>query len=98
MQILIELSEYKENKMKFLLKQIMIVSLVCIFFAALSNLSELGTTGWILTSTSAYSLYRIYRGMHENFNKKNKRSTSGLSDRLESFMFSDVTDANNNPL
>jgi len=77
--------------MRFLFTQIVIVILVCIFFAALSNLTELGLTGWIMAGASGYSLYKIYIGIHNGFKPGGRKAASGLSAVLESFMFDDVT-------
>jgi len=68
-----------------------IVILVSVFFTTLSNLNELGTAGWLLTGASGYALYRIYRGIHENFRLTKRRNVSKLSGTLESFMFYDAT-------
>ena len=84
----------REEKMRFLFTQILIVILVCIFFTALSDLSELGITGWLITGASGYVLYRIYKQINYNFKSYKRRNASGLSSTLESYMFADVTGVN----
>ena len=85
--------------MKFLAIQIIIVVLICIFFAALSNLAELGFLGWILAASTGHGLYRIYKHLHRSMkasNTKNKcvscnTETNDLSYQIQSFMFDDAT-------
>ena len=91
--------------MRFLFIQVIIVILVCIFIAALSNLTEMGIIGWIIAGSTGHALYRIYKHMHYSYktsgtgsgsdtNKKcptcNSR-ISGFSEQIQSFMFDDAT-------
>ena len=90
--------------MKFLIIQMIIVILVCIFIAALSNLTELGIVGWIIAGSTGHALYRVYKHMHYNMKldeRKRKYSTSNytafdddadFSARLQSIMFDDATE------
>jgi len=88
--------------MKFLMIQIIIVVLVCIFFAALSNLSELGVAGWIIAASTGHALYRVYRHMHYNMKLSERKrqytsndfTTSDFSEQIQSFMFDDATGIN----
>ena len=85
--------------MKFLITQIIIITLVCIFIAALSNLTELGIIGWIIAGSTGHALYKVFKHMHYSMKfdeRKRKYSlnnyeASDFSNRLESFMFDDVT-------
>ena len=85
--------------MKFLLTQVVIVALICIFFAALSNLTEMGIVGWIIAGSTGHSLYRIYRHLNKNICSKDTRGKCSscnsdepdFSERLKSFMFDDAT-------
>ena len=87
--------------MRFLLSQIIIVILVCIFIAALSNLSELGAAGWIIAGVTGHGLYRIYRHMHYSFKSSDSRTqwakfnseASDFSRQLREFMLDDATEA-----
>ena len=86
--------------MKFLLIQVTIVTLVCIFVAAMSSLSELGLSGWIITASTGYCLYKIYKQIqyHMKFlerKEKNKYSSfedTDLSAQIQYFMFDDATE------
>ena len=85
--------------MRFLLTQIIIIILIFVFFAALSNLTELGVVGWIVAGSTGHALFRIYRLLHNSFRTTNVKrhhmtsdhSTSDYSEQLYSFMFDDVT-------
>jgi len=85
--------------MKFLAIQVIIVILVCIFFSALSNLTELGAIGWVIAGSTGHGLYKVYKHMHYSYRKtesKEKcascnRSLSGLSEQIQSFMFDDAS-------
>jgi len=85
--------------MKFLISQIIIVILICLFIAALSNLTELGAVGWIIAASTGHALYRIYRSIHRSMKSLNSRSrcptcdqgTVNLSEQMQSFMFDDAT-------
>jgi len=84
--------------MKFLVIQIVIVVLVCIFVASLSNLTELGVVGWIIAGSTGHALYKIYKHMHYSYKTSTKRKCSycnsdmpDFSDQLQSFMFDDAT-------
>ena len=85
--------------MRFLCIQITIVILVCIFIAALSNLTELGAVGWIVAGSAGYTLHKIYRHMHKSLKTKVSKERclfcdpdeSELSGQLHSFMFDDAT-------
>jgi len=87
--------------MKFLFLQMTIVSLVCIFIAALSNLTELGIAGWIAAGITAYGLYKIYRHLHlsiKSLGKKDNQTTPSqespnFSRQIQEFMFGDATGA-----
>ena len=78
--------------MRFLFTQIVIVILVCVFFSALSNLTELGIVGWLAVISSGYALYRIYRNIQNSFKSERRRRDPGLSGTLEAFMFDDATE------
>ena len=85
--------------MKFLITQMIIVILVCIFFAALSNLTELGIIGWIIAGSTGHALYRVYKHMHYSmkFDERKRKytsskETSNLSSQLQYFMFDDATE------
>jgi len=85
--------------MRFLIIQIIIVSLVCIFIAALSNLTELGVVGWVIAGSTGHCLYRIYKHMHYNLKTEDAKrkcaacsaKTPDFSGQIQSFMFDDVT-------
>jgi len=84
--------------MKFLAIQIIIVVLICIFFATLANLTELGILGWILAASTGHGLYRIYKHLHYSIKSSNTKrqciscnSGSDLSDQIQSFLFDDAT-------
>ena len=85
--------------MRFLFIQIIIVTLICIFLAALSNLTELGVVGWIIAASSGHGLYRIYRhlhyGMKTNDSKRKCKMCSSresnFSHHLQTIMFDDAT-------
>ena len=86
--------------MKFLITQIIIVILVCIFFAALSSLTELGVVGWIIAGSTGHALYKIYKHIQYNIKfdeRKRKYSndnfdSSNFSSQLQYFMFDDATE------
>ena len=59
--------------MKFLITQIIIVILVCYFFAAVSNLAELGLSGWIVMGISGYALLRVFRQIHYDIKSADRR-------------------------
>jgi len=85
--------------MKFLVVQVTIVTLVCIFVAALSNLTELGLSGWIITASTAYCIYKIYRQIQYNLKlieRKEKSKYTNLeesdySSKVQYFLFDDAT-------
>ena len=85
--------------MKFLFIQMIIVILVCIFIAALSNLVELGVIGWIVAASTGHALYKIYKHMHYSIKPtkaKEKCSscsseTSDFTRQIQSFLFDDAT-------
>ena len=85
--------------MKFLVIQVTIVTLVCIFVAALSNLTELGLSGWIITASTAYCIYKIYKQIQYNLKlmerkAKNKYSyleESDISSKIQYLIFEDAT-------
>jgi len=86
--------------MKFLVIQMIIVILVCIFIAALSNLTELGIVGWIIAGSTGHALYRVYKHMHYSMKldeRKRKHisnnfASSDLSSQIQYFMFDDATE------
>ena len=88
--------------MKFLITQIIIVILVCIFIAALSDLSELGAVGWIIAGSTGHALYKIYKNMHQTAKPSDSKTrcptcntkVTNLSDQMQSFMFDDATGLN----
>jgi len=85
--------------MKFLIAQITIITLVCTFVAALSNLTELGISGWIITASTGYCLFKIYKQIEYNMkhlkrkeqNKHNTEEETNLSTQIQYFMFDDAT-------
>ena len=85
--------------MKFLIAQVTIITLVCIFVAALSNLTELGISGWIITASTGYCLYKIYKQIEYNMklierkerSKYNNLEEKDLSTQIQYFMFDDAT-------
>ena len=85
--------------MKFLAIQVTIITLVCIFVAALSNLTELGLSGWIITASTGYCIYKIYKQIQYNLKllerKEKTRYTylddSDFSSTLSYFMYDDAT-------
>ena len=85
--------------MRFLFTQMIIIILVCIFIAALSNLTELGVVGWIIASSTGHALYKIFKLMHNSFSSTKSEehrsssnpASSNLSRQLQSFMFDDAT-------
>ena len=87
--------------MKFLFIQMIVVILVCIFIAVLSNLTELGIAGWVIAGSTGYCLYRIYRHMHlgtKSSGQKDRRSPHdpeppNFSRQIQEFMFGDATGA-----
>ena len=86
--------------MKFLVIQMIIVILVCIFIAALSNLTELGIVGWIIAGSTGHALYRVYKHMHYSmkFDERKRKYTSNnfetadLSSKIQYLMFDDATE------
>jgi len=88
--------------MKFLISQIIIVILICLFFAALSNLTELGAVGWIIAASTGHALYRIYKSVHRSMKSSDNGSrcptcnskAANLSEQMHSFMFDDATGLN----
>jgi len=90
--------------MKFLVIQMVIVVLVCIFIAALSNLTELGIAGWIIAGSTGHALYRVYKHMHYSmkFDERKRRysandyntqdHTQDFSSQIQYFMFDDATE------
>ena len=80
--------------MRFLIIQIVIVILVCIFIAALSNLTELGFVGWILAGSTGHALFKIFKHMHDGMKSSKSPETSDFSDKMQSFMFDDATGLN----
>jgi len=87
--------------MKFLLTQIIIVILVCVFIATLSNLAEWGFVGWIIAGSTGHALYKIYKHMHYSLRPKKAKQKcptcntpiSSFSEQLQSLMFDDATGA-----
>ena len=87
--------------MRFLLTQIIIIILIFVFIAALSNLTELGVVGWIIAGSTGHALFRIYKLLHNSFKTPvvKRRYTSSdpvvsdYSAQIYSFMFDDVTRA-----
>jgi len=90
--------------MRFLVIQIVVVILVCIFISALSNLTELGVVGWIIAGSTGHALYKVYKHMHYSYRASSgtKRkcaycnseiSESDFSRQMQSFMFDDATGA-----
>ena len=84
--------------MKFLLKQVIIITLVCIFFMALSSLTQLGIVGWILAASTGHGLYKIFIRVNNNSQNEVKQKCitcapeePDFSKRLESFMYDDAT-------
>ena len=85
--------------MRFLVIQMIIVILVCIFIAALSNLAELGIAGWILAASTGCALYKVYKHMHYSMKlaeRKRKQAPcsfteSDISYQIQYFMFDDAT-------
>ena len=85
--------------MRFLLIQIIIIVLLCVFIAALSNLTELGMFGWIIVGFTGHALYKTYKHLYynpktDNAKRKCPSCGSGISDlshQIQSFMFDDVT-------
>ena len=86
--------------MKFLIIQMIIVILVCIFIAALSNLAQLGIAGWILAGSTGYALYKVYRHMHYSMKLSERKrkctpcdfTESDISHQIQYFMFDDATE------
>ena len=86
--------------MRFLFIQIIIVVLVCLFIAALSNLTEMGVVGWLIAASTGHALYKIYKHIHYSFrtsNSKRKCPTCNsrvqdFSGQLQSIMFDDATE------
>jgi len=89
----------EDIQMKFLVIQVTIVTLVCIFIAALSNLTELGLSGWIITASTGYCIYKIYKQIQYNLKlmerkERNRYSTleeQDLSSQVQYFIFDDAT-------
>ena len=89
--------------MRFLVIQIVVVILVCIFISALSNLTELGVVGWIIAGSTGHALYKVYKHMHYSYRSSSRKRTcsycssdipdSDLSSQVQTFMFDDVTGA-----
>jgi len=85
--------------MKFLVIQVTIVTLVCIFVAALSNLTELGLSGWIITASTAYCIYKIYKQIQYNLKLMERKAKSkysyleesDISSKLQYLIFEDAT-------
>jgi len=85
--------------MRFLVIQMIIVILVCIFIASLSNLTDLGFVGWIIAGSTGHALYKIYKHMHYSYKTTERKGKcsycnsgiSDFSDQVQSFMFDDVT-------
>jgi len=87
--------------MRFLVIQIVVVILVCIFIAALSNLTELGVVGWIIAGSTGHALYKVYKHMHYSYKTSGTKrkcsycnseiTDSEFSRQMQSFMFEDVT-------
>ena len=86
--------------MRFLVIQVVIVILVCIFIAALSNLTELGIVGWIIAGSTGHALFRVYKHMHYNMKLSERKrkytpcdfTESDLSHQIQYFMFDDATE------
>jgi len=86
--------------MRFLVIQMVIIILVCIFIAALANLAELGFAGWILAGSTGHALFKIYKSMHNSLQSgKNRGKTtsydiepSDFSKQVQEFMFDDATE------
>ena len=85
--------------MRFLVMQMIIVILVCIFIAAMANLAELGYAGWILAASTGWALYKVYKHMHYNMKLEERKrketpcdfTESDLSYQIQYFMFDDAT-------
>jgi len=85
--------------MKFLFTQVIIVILICIFIATLSNLTELGVIGWIVAWSSGHALYKIYKHMHYSFRSYGAKkkcefcdhTASDFSKQVQTFLFDDAT-------
>jgi len=85
--------------MIFLVIQVIIVILVCIFIAALSNLAELGIAGWILAGSTGWALYKVYKHMNYKMKLSERKrkeipcdfAESDLSHQIQYFMFDDAT-------
>jgi len=79
-----------------------IVILICIFIAALSNLTELGAVGWIIAGSTGHALYKIYKHMHYSYKAKTVKhrcptcnfNASDFSKQIQEFMFDDATGIN----
>jgi len=86
--------------MKFLAIQMIIVILVCIFIATLSNLTDLGIVGWIIAGSTGHALYKVYKHMHYSmkFDERKRRYSASdfnktdLSNKIQYFMFDDATE------
>jgi len=87
--------------MRFLVIQIVVVILVCIFIAALSNLTELGVVGWIIAGSTGHALYKVYKHMHYSYRASGTKrkcgycnseiTASDFSRQMQSYMFDDAT-------
>ena len=62
--------------MKFLITQIIVVALVCVFVVALSNLTELGGAGWLITASTGYALYRVFKQIDYNLKLAERKEKS----------------------
>jgi len=88
--------------MRFLVIQMIIVILVCIFIATLANLTEMGIVGWIIAGSSGHALYKIYKHMYYSSKSGGAKrkcvscdsEVTDFSGQIESFMFDDVTGVN----
>jgi len=89
--------------MRFLVIQMIIVVLICIFFVALANLTELGFLGWILAASTGHGLYKIYKHLHKSIRSSSSKkeciscssaynSDAGdFSEQIQTFIFDDAT-------
>jgi len=67
--------------------------------AALSNLTELGLSGWIITTSTGYCIYKIYKQIQYNLklmerkakSRYNYLDESDLSSKVQYFIFDDAT-------
>jgi len=80
--------------MKFLITQIIIVILVCYFFAAVSNLTELGLSGWIVMGITGYALLRVFRQIHYDIKSADRRKRRTIETEHDSSYSEDTVSSN----